>query len=122
MIKQKFVLLAILLFGMSLSFSCKKETEELIECITEELLFGFDATISGQDPKTVTFEISYDGDHTLDNSIKWDFGDGEVKTLNGKTAQHTYSASGSYDVKAEVTIRNGDAYCTYEFKKTVDIE
>lgn len=121
MIKQRFVLIAILLFGIALTYSCKKETEEVVECLTEELLFTFDYTVDAQDSKTVTFTITYAGEHTLDNSIKWDFGDGTVKTLNGTTAQHTYNAAGSYHVKPEVTIRNGDAYCTYEFEKTVEI-
>ena len=111
-----------MLFALSLTYSCKKDTEDVIECLTEEFLFSFHANVSDDDSKTYNFEITYSGDHAVDNTIKWDFGDGNVESLTGKTAQHTYSTSGSYKVQPTVTIRNGDAYCSPTFEKTINVE
>ena len=47
---------------------------------------------------------STDSDGTV-TSYQWDFGDGSTGT--GKTVTHTYSASGTYTVKLNVTDNNG---------------
>ena len=120
--RNKSFFLVLPLAAMFLFFSCKKDAEEVIDCLFEAGHFDFTHEVDGQDTKTVHFKIEYAGDKNLDNSIKWDFGDGQVQTLNGTTQDHTYDASGSYTVKAEVTLRNGDAYCTTQITEKVNIE
>lgn len=111
----------IAIIGISITYSCKKDAEAVIDCFGDALLYDLSHTIDTLDTKMAILKVTYYGDHSLDNSIKWDFGDGEVKTLSGAETQHTYSESGTYTVKAEVTTRNEDAYCTHELHETVDI-
>ena len=122
MLKKSTTIIAIILFAMSFTYtSCKKDQEEVIECLAEGFLVHISHTEDAQDGKIINFEITYSGEHDLDNSISWDFGDGHTGT-HGATTQHTYSADGTFLVKAEVTIRNSDAYCTYEKEETVNID
>ena len=122
MIKSKITIIAMLLVAISISFSaCKKDTEDFIDCFAEGALVHINHTVDTQNSKTIHFEVTYSGDHNLDNSIKWDFGDGTVETLNGATAQHTYSATGTFHAKAEITVRNGDAWCGHDLTETVDV-
>ncbi len=121
MLKLRFVFLAFVLFTVTLNYSCKKEVENTIDCIFQPAYFTLKHTVDAQDTKKVNFEITYTGEHALDNSVAWNFGDGTTKTVNGTTAEHTYSASGTYSAKANVTVRNGDSYCTIELDESVTI-
>ena len=121
MLNLRFVFLAVVLFAVSLNYSCKKDAENIIDCLFEPANFTFDHTIDTQDPKKVSFTITYSGEHTLDNSNPWDFGDGTTQTISGTTTTHTYSSAGTYIVKVQATTRNGDAYCTVELSETVTI-
>lgn len=122
MIKGKITIIAILLLAIGVSFSgCKKGTDDVIDCLAEGLQVGVNHSVDTQNSKTIHFEVTYSGDHQLDNSIKWDFGDGTVKTLNGATAQHTYSSTGTFHAKAEITVRNGEAWCGHDLTETVDV-
>ena len=102
------------------NISCKKNQEDTIDCLVERVRVHIDHTVNAQDPKTINFEITYLGEYKIDNSIKWDFGDGHVET-GDTTVNHTYSGPGTFHANAEVTIRNGDAWCTYELEETVTI-
>ena len=115
----RIVLVLALLGIMALSYSCKKDAEHVINCLFEH--FSIDHTIDAQDPKTVTFTVSYDGEHTLENSIVWNFGDGHTETISGTTAVHTYSASGTYEATARVTVTEGDSYCTHNPTESVTV-
>ena len=122
MIQRKITIIAMLLFAISMSFSaCKKDTEDVIDCLADGFLVEVSHTADTQNSKIIHFEVTYSGDHQLDNSIKWDFGDGTTETLSGATAQHTYSATGTFHAKAEITVRNGDAWCGHDLTETVDV-
>ena len=73
-----------------------------------------------EDPKKITFNVEYTGDHSLSNSVEWHFGDGNTAT-GGTTIEHTYSAAGDYDLKAKVTTTKGDETCTIEPTKKVTV-
>jgi hypothetical protein len=73
-----------------------------------------------QSPKLINFHIEYDGEHTLNNSVEWDFGDGQTATLTGLTASHTYAAAGSFHVKATVKFTDND--CSPDINRTVDVD
>ena len=122
MIKKSFTIIAILLFMSSLSFiSCKKDIEDSIDCLSDGFLISVSHTADAQDAKKITFKVTYSGDHKLDNSVKWDFGDGHTET-SGTEVTHTYSNAGTFAVKAmDITVRNGDAWCAHEKDLTVTI-
>ena len=115
MIKKNFTIITILLIVSSLNFvSCKKDIEDSIDCLSEGFLISVSHTPDAQDSKKITFKITYSGDHSLDNSVKWDFGDGQTET-KGTEVTHTYSNTGAFTVKAmDITVRNGDAWCSHE--------
>ena len=122
MIKKNFAIIAILLFVSSLNFiSCKDNIEDTIDCLSESFLFKVSHTADAQDAKKITFKVTYSGDHKLDNSVKWDFGDGTIET-KGTEVTHTYSSTGTFTVKAmDITVRNGDAWCGHELDTKVTI-
>ncbi len=57
----------------------------------------------------------------MDAAIEWDFGDGNTRSINGTTAEHTYFAPGTYEVKIKPTVRNGGAFCSPTKSETVVI-
>lgn len=91
------------LLSMVLLTGCEEDLLAPKDCSTVGLLLNVTHTV-GSDERTVNFTINYSGDHTLENSVEWDFGDGTMQTLNGTSAQHTYSTSGSFTAEARVTL------------------
>ena len=122
MIKKNFAFIAILLFVFSLSsVSCKDNIEDTIDCLSDGFLISASHTADAQDAKKITFKVTYSGDHKLDSSVKWDFGDGKTET-GGTEVTHTYSSTGTFTVKAmDITVRNGEAWCSHEKDLTVTI-
>lgn len=118
--KLKFLVVAIVI-GAIASCSPDKIIESATDCLFESALVFIDHTKATEDPKKVTFEITYDGEKNLDENIKWDFGDGTpVQTLTGTTATHTYTTTGSYTAKAVVSLNRGK--CSYDKHNTVHID
>lgn len=109
--------IAILFLGI---LSCDKEEKSIVSCLGENLLFTIDHEIADENPKQVNFTTAYFGtSHTFDDTVNWDFGDGTVQPINGKTASHLYTASGNYTVKANVSL-NGGA-CSYTLTEHVTV-
>jgi len=110
---------AVLFFGL---MSCEKEEKSIVDCFGENLLFTVDHEIDAENSKKVNFTTAYFGSHhTFDDAVNWDFGDGSpAQTIAGKTASHTYTAVGSYTVKAKVSLNNGS--CSYTLTEHVTIE
>lgn len=106
---------------MIFSLSCKKLTEDIINCATESILLGIKYTANSQDPKKITFEVRYYGDYTLDHNINWDFGDGHSESNYGLTVEHTYDSTGTYDVKAEISLSSDDNSCSTTINKKVEV-
>lgn len=113
--KSLFVLLSIFALG-----ACSKDDEkDAIDCFADALFVDAHHSASTEDPHTINFNVSYNGENTVDKSIKWDYGDGTTNTVNGLTTSHTYSQPGTYTVKASVSVNNGS--CTHQVKETVNI-
>lgn len=98
--------------------SCKKITEDVIDCIFESAKFDISHTVN---VKNVIFSIEYSGDFTL-GTVKWDFGDGATKTVNSKIIEHSYTLAGTYSVKIIPTVNHEGLSCSPELSKTVIID
>lgn len=97
--------------------SCSKDDgKDIVDCIGESLFVNVKHTVEDE---TVNFKVEYSGQSTLKNTVTWDFGDGKVETITGNMATHIYSQSGSYKVKASVSIENPN--CTFDLKEDVTI-
>lgn len=117
--KLKLLLLAI---TAGIIMSCgDDDTKSIVDCFGESLLINVYHEKVEANPKEVTFEVKYFGDHDLDGAIKWKFDDGTpVQTVNGTTATHTYTTAGTYHATATVSLNGGG--CSYDVKETVTID
>lgn len=104
-----------------LSMSCRKITEDIINCTVESLFVGFKYNADTSNSKLIHFEVTYSSDYTLDNKVEWDFGDGHKET-HGLKVDHEYDTTGNYHVKAAITIKHGNSSCTPIKEKTVDVD
>lgn len=103
-----------------LSFSCgKDDIEKGIDCIAESIYEKVIHTADATDPKKINFSVEYTGDKTL-KSVKWTFGDG-TPSVDGISVSHTYSAAGTYSVKADITVQDGKQTCTSSPVKSVTV-
>jgi PKD repeat protein len=118
--KTKLSVMLILAATMLYFSSCKK-TKEIIDCLGEVTHFTFNYEADSEDAKTIKFTIDYTGSHNLQQAVEWNFGDGTTTTVNGKTAEHTYSAAGTYDVRYKPTVKNGDETCSPEYEQTITV-
>lgn len=101
--------------------TCSKQIEDVIDCFGESLLLDVHHHNVQTDPKQVNFNVTYSGDHNLDTTIKWNFGDGTPsQNVSGVSTSHTYSTAGSYTVKATITLNNKS--CSYDVAESVTIE
>lgn len=113
---------ALLVFAMSaILTSCGKVEEDIVDCVGQSAFFDINHTVSAGNPLQVTFSLHYSGSgHTLNNSVKWDFGDGTpIQTLSGTTATHTYSSTGHYTAKAKATLNTG---CSSDLHEPISLE
>lgn len=118
--KKSKVLIAVIAFG-SLIACCNDDIKSVVDCFGESLLLDVHHSKATENPKQVSFEVSYLGDHSLDGTIKWNFDDGTaVETLTGTTATHTYTSAGTYHATATVSLNGGG--CSYDVKETVTID
>ncbi len=102
-----------------LTFSCKI-TEEALDCLSEAVSVHIHHSASQDNPYEVTFELTYNGSYNMDNSIEWDFGDGQ-KASGSQTIVHTYAAAGSYTVEATPTLRHDGETCSPTIERTVSV-
>lgn len=116
----------ILMFSMLLFMinSCSKsEDEAIVDCFGDSILTEVKHTADGANSKIINYSIQYSGSNTV-TSVKWNFGDGTpVQTVNSPTGaiSHTYSATGTVEVKADVTLSKGGGSCTVSPKKSVTV-
>lgn len=119
--KKKIITLSLAVFTFSMvtvTSSCKKDLEKIVDCLAESSLASIDASIDPANSKLYTFKVSYGGTHTL-GTVKWKFGDGSEATTNGsETVTHTF-ADGAYKVTAEATITGEGATCNPVLEKNV---
>ena len=112
----------IFMFTMVLltAFSCSKSEEEHIgDCLSDPIYSELKHTTDPADPKKINFSLVYTGERTLSN-VKWTFGDGQ--TASGATVSHTYTAAGTYEVKAELTTKDGNSSeCSHTKNKSITV-
>ncbi len=121
---MKNLLIAVTLSIFFLSqMGCKKTTEEAINCSLESLLMTMHANVDPQNLKLFHFTFEYEGsgEFTLDNEIKWDFGDGTTETSQGKTIDHTYANTGAYTAKATYKLYKGSDWCSSYITKSIHV-
>lgn len=104
--------------------SCSKsEDAAIIDCLSDSLLTELKHTADGTNSKIVNYNIHYSGSKTI-SSVKWTFGDGTpVQTVNTATGaiSHTYSAAGTFEVKADVTLTKDGGTCIGNLKKSITV-
>lgn len=110
-------IVGVLLLGSSCS---KSDIEKGIDCFGESFFMKFKHTTDPANAKKVDFVAKYTGEYEF-QSVKWTFGDGTSETTTGKTVSHTYTTAGTYNVKADITIKHGKASCTSSPIKSVTV-
>lgn len=111
------ILMFTLVFYASNSCS-KKDDEAIIDCFAQQIDIKVHNSTDATNPKLMNYSATYSGSGTL-TGVKWNFGDG--KTGTGETVTHTYSAAGTYDASAEITVKTGGSECTSTIKRPVTI-
>lgn len=102
------------------NYSCSKsDIEKGFDCIGESIFEKVKHSPDASDPKKINFSVEYTGTETL-KSVKWTFGDG-TPSVEGQSVSHTYSAAGTYSVKADITIQHGSGTCTSSPVKSVTV-
>ncbi|KGE15896.1 PKD domain-containing protein [Sphingobacterium deserti] len=91
----------------------------MVDCLGESFLTNIEHSTSAQNAMIVSFTVGHSGEQQLNNSIKWNFGDGAQRTVSGTTVEHTYAQAGTYTAIATVTSSGG---CTFDVKETVDVQ
>lgn len=109
-----FAALSLILIAM---VSCKNLVEDITDCLGESVLTSMKHAASASNAREVTFTIEYAGSHTV-GSVDWDFGDGSTQNVKGLTVTHTYSASETVNVTANVHLTGA---CSFEMEKSVTI-
>ncbi|CAM3657853.1 PKD domain-containing protein [Flavobacterium chungbukense] len=107
-----------------LSFSCSKSDDAaIVDCFGDSILTELKHSADGTNSKIIKYSIQYSGSNTV-TSVKWTFGDGTpAQTVSSATGEvsHTYSAAGTFEVKADVTLSKGGGSCTVSPKKSVTV-
>lgn len=118
---MKTIKLLLAVFTVSLSVSCEKAEESIVNCLFEQALLDVHHSVSDENPLQVDLNVTYYGSETFDGYVIWDFGDGTpAQVLLGKDASHTYASGGTYTVKATLKINNGS--CTFSPTETVHLK
>lgn len=100
--------------------SCSKDEDKaVIDCFGESLLIQLKHTSDATNPKIINYSIQNDNDSAV-TSVKWTFGDGKTETINTASGavSHTYTAAGTFEVKADVILSTG---CTVSPKKNITV-
>lgn len=114
---------AIILIIASMAFmsnSCSKAIDSIVDCTGESVLVKLEHTPDAANSKKINFSLSYAGSGTV-QAVTWNFGDGTAPVA-GKEVSHTYSKTGSFVVKAEVSIKKGDNTCGMTPQRTITIQ
>ena len=107
--------------GLLFIAGCSKDDgKDVVDCFGESLMMNVHHNVSTENPKTVNFNVTYSGSHTLKGAIKWNFGDGTIVTVNGTSTSHTYTQAGSYNAVASVSLVSPD--CTVDVKESVVVQ
>ncbi|RUT69912.1 PKD domain-containing protein [Flavobacterium cupreum] len=112
------ILMLTLVFFMTNSCS-KHDDEVIIDCLAESIYIKLHNSTDAVNPKLMNYSVEYTGTGTL-SAVKWNFGDGSTGT--GTTVAHIYASPGTYEAKADVTVKKNGSECTSSPKRTVTVE
>ncbi len=102
--------------------SCKRVTEDIIDCAAETMGVSINADLDGENNKLMHFKFNYDSsDGTILQEITWDFGDGEKVTNSDTIIDHIYANSGHYDASMNYTVKMNDGTCSSTTTKSINI-
>lgn len=121
---KKITAILILTMVLFMSNSCSKHDDEaIIDCFGDSILTSLKHSADETNSKIINYSIQYSGSNTV-TSVKWTFGDGTpaqtVSTTTG-AVQHTYTAAGTFEVKADVTLSKSGGSCTVSPKKNITV-
>ncbi|OXB06474.1 PKD domain-containing protein [Flavobacterium pectinovorum] len=124
--KNKFTIIVFVVASL-LSFSCgKDDIEKGLDCVAESIYVKLHNKTDETNIKKMDYSIEYSGTYTL-KSVKWNFGDGTpaqtVTVGSGTTTSisHIYAAAGTYTVKVDVSIQNGNSTCTSSPTRSITV-
>jgi hypothetical protein len=118
---MKKILLFIPLIALAITACSKDDGKSVVDCFGESLFVDVHHTASAENSRTINFNVTYSGSHTLNNSITWNFGDGTSQTATGTAISHTYAQHGNYTAKANVSINKDSESCSYSVNESVSI-
>lgn len=111
--------LPILLVSLFLFISCGKDTaEDIVDCMGQSLFSSVHHTFSTSDAREITFSVTHSDEPKI-KSVDWNFGDGNSQKVNSESISHTYSAAGTFEVKATIHLSNS---CSFDKSKSITIE
>jgi hypothetical protein len=119
--KIKIILMLIAVVFVTNSCS-KKDDDVIIDCFGDSILTSLKHSADATNSKIVNYSIEYSGSNTV-SSVKWTFGDGtpaQTVSANGAVS-HTYTAAGTFEVTADVTLSKDGGSCTVSPKKNVTV-
>lgn len=121
---KKITTILMITLVLFISYSCSKNDDEaIVDCFGDSILTQLKHSVDGTNSKVINYSIQYSGSNTV-SSVKWTFGDGTpAQTITSATGavSHTYTAAGTYEVKADVTISKGGGSCTISPKKSITV-
>lgn len=111
----------VLFSGFIAVSACSDKVEDsVVDCFGQSILVDVVHKTSESNASKIDFNITYAGKQTIDNAVRWDFGDGTVQDFTGRDASHTYTKAGTYTAIAKVRLNNG--HCSFDIKETVTIK
>lgn len=113
---KPFALFTALMFVFILS--CRKSVDEAVDCLGESFLLSFTHSVAPTNSREIRFTVNYTGTHDL-TSVTWDYGDGSTQAVNAPGVVHIYTAPGTYEVKANITLKRGNTTCVPHLKTSV---
>lgn len=116
--KLTMILMSMLVFFVINSCS-KHEDEAIFDCLAASIYIKLHNSTDTNFPKLMNYSVEYTGTGTV-AEVKWNFGDGT--TGAGTVVTHLYTKAGTYEAKADVTIRKESSECTSTLKRTVTID
>ena len=117
--KSKFLYFLFCVAPVLTTYSCGgDDAGNVFNCVGETIITHIRHNTDTNNALMVNYEIEYNGDYNL-TSVQWEFGDGS--TGSGVTTTHTYTSSGTYDVKAKVTVNDGGGSCSFTKDKSINV-
>lgn len=121
--KNAVAILMFTLIAFSSNSCSKQDDENVVDCFGDSILTQVKHSADASNSKIINYSIQYSGSNSV-SSVKWNFGDGTpaqvVNTTDGFVS-HTYTAAGTFEARADVTLVKSGSSCTVSPKKSVTV-